>query len=176
MRTTRLPLRFPLACAPPVLHFARPAPRHSYSTVSSALALETAIQCTPNVALLAESDATLANDISAVADLVLSRRAQGENFGVVVIADAFLSKHGLSDEAAVGKLVKVELATRSDGVGKYKALCHHFSVQLRGSFPSAFDCRLGHALGVAAATHAVSVLLCTVTFHANLAHSLTRSP
>ena len=54
--------------------------------------LETAIQCTPNLALLAESDAPLARDISAVADLVLSRRAEDKNFGVVVIADAFLAK------------------------------------------------------------------------------------
>ena len=55
----------------------------------------------------------------------------------------------------MGALVKAELATRSEGVGSFKALCHHFSVQLRCSFPSAFDCRLGHALGVAAATHAI---------------------
>ena len=33
-----------------------------------------------------------------------------------------------------------------------------------------------HALGTASIGLEVSFLLCTVTFHANLAHSLTRSP
>lgn len=132
-----------------------------YSSESSALALETSLQCCPNVCLLAESTAPLAAEIAAIATLVLARRAAGKNFGVVVISDAFLTKHLLADEAAVGALVASELETRPEGKGKYKALCHHFSYQLRCTYPSGFDCRLGHALGVAAATHVHAKTLST---------------
>jgi 6-phosphofructokinase len=83
-----------------------------YSSESSALALETSLQCCPNVCLLAESTAPLAAEIAAIATLVLARRAAGKNFGVVVISDAFLTKHLLADEAAVGALVASELETQ----------------------------------------------------------------